>query len=527
MPNPIAPPRQIGATVLVLLALALAAVALPASALAAPEEGVGTVSVSPDPIVLAPTTVNSQSPSQTVHVSYEGEGEASVNKITIEGEESGEFFLNGSNCGNLASGQQCDVWLGLKPSTIGEKHAWLTVTFNGTRPEQKFDVSGRGVPAELSFDPASYDFGLRQINRENVSTTFQVWNDGEAEVQIGNFEISGLGSSAFWTGNSNCWGSWLAPGQSCSMQIWFNPQEPVGYEAELRALANGSVASAELLGEGGRAIVQATENPVGFGIASAGSSGSVRTITLENTGNLPESFFIGVIAGGDAGSFELLDESCTMVELGPGESCTAHVRFHPQAPGSLSAHLAFFGNGEGGVLVQLNGEGVSGSGSIAPGSFNFGSQAVGSKGPSHVFTVANTGAAPLGFDRVSLGGAELDQFVISGDECTGASLLPGESCEVRVRFFPDSAGTKQATLRVSGDAPTVVGSLSGTGTAVPGPETAALTSTGAATGSSAAPVPAPPTGRPPHSRRHRRFVRGADVPAAGTQPARRGGHRRR
>ncbi len=526
MPNLIAPPRQIGATVLVLLALALAAVALPASALAAPEEGAGIVSVSPDPVALGATTVNNQSPTQTVQIGYEGEGEASVNKVTIEGEESGEFYLNGSNCGNLASGQQCDVWLGLKPSTTGEKHAWLTVTFNGTRPEQKFEIGGRGVSASLAFTPSSHDFGLQRVNRESTSATFQLQNTGEAEVQLGNIEFTGPGAGVFWTGNVSCWGTWLAPGQSCSVQVWFNPQETISYEAELRALANGAVASAELSGEGGRAIVGATENPVDFGIASAGSFGTTRTITLKNTGNMPEGFFIAVIAGGDAGSFELIGEHCTMVELQPGQSCSAQVRFHPSAPGSFDAHLAFFGDGEGGVLVQLEGEGVLGVGTIAPGSFSFGTQAVGSKSAAHVFTVSNSGAAPLGFDRVSLGGAELDQFVISGDECTGASLLPGEKCEVRVRFAPDSPGAKQATLRVSGDAPTVVGLLSGNGTAVPGPETAALTGTGASAGASAAPAPPPPSGRPPHSRRHRRFVRGADVPAAGAQHARRGGHRR-
>jgi hypothetical protein len=524
MPNPIAPPRQIGTTVLVLLALVLAVVALPASALAAPEEGAGTVSTSPEPIVLPATTVNNQSPFQTVHVSYEGEGEASVNKVTIEGEESGEFFLNGSNCGNLASVQQCDVWLGLKPGTTGEKHAWLTITFNGTRPEQKFEISGRGVPASLAFTPSSHDFGLQRVNRESVSTTFQLQNTGEAEVQLGNLEFTGPGAGVFWTGNVSCWGTWLAPGQSCSVQVWFNPQETVSYEAELRAQANGSVASAELLGEGGRAIVQATENPVDFGVASAGSSGSVHTITLENTGNLPESFFIGVIAGGDAGSFQLLDEHCTMIALAPGASCTAHVRFQPLAPGSLSAHLAFFGDGEGGVLVQLEGEGVLGTGSIAPGSFDFGTQAVGSKSIAHVFTVSNSGTAPLGFDRVSLGGTELDQFVISGDECSGASLASGEKCEVHVRFAPDSPGAKQATLRVSGDAPTVVAALSGTGSAVPGPATAAVTSP-IDTATTAAPGPPPPPGRP-RGRRHRRFVRSYDVPTSGTQQARRGGHRR-
>jgi hypothetical protein len=236
-----------------------------------------------------------------------------------------------------------------------------------------------------------------------------------------------------------------------------------------------------------------------------------------------------VIAGGDAGSFELVSEHCTMHELQPGQSCSAQVRFHPSAPGSFDAHLAFFGDGEGGVLVQLEGEGVSGAGSIAPGSFDFGLQAAGSKSPAHVFTVTNSGNAQLGFDRVSLGGIELDQFVVSGDGCTGASLAPAESCEVRVRFAPDSAGVKHALLRVSGDAPTVVAALTGRGTEPPAPgqEAATTATTEVASSPAAAPGPAAPSATTAHRHRHRRFVRGYDVKETSGRHARQADKQRR
>jgi hypothetical protein len=514
MPKLIAPPRQIGTTVLVLLALALAAIALPARALAAPEEGNGTLTVSPQTLVTPPTTVNGQSSPQPVQIGYEGEGEVSINKVTIEGPEAGEFFVNNGNCTtNLANGQQCEVSLGLKPTSLGEKHAQLTIIFNGLRPSEQFEVSGRSVAAELTFSPDDYDFGLVRANRENAFTNLQLTNSGEGEVMLNSVDFEGPGEGAFWAdaSHSNCWGVNLAPGQSCSLEVGFYPQQRIAYEADLNVVVSGVggvAGSASVSGEGGGATVQATENPIDFGIASAGSSGSTRTITLENTGNMSEGFFIGVIAGGDAGSFELIGEHCTMTELQPGQSCTAQVRFHPSAAGSFDAHLAFFGDGEGGVLVQLEGEGVLGVGSIAPGSFNFGTQAVGSKSSPHVFTIANSGVAPLGFDRVSLGGTELDQFVISGDGCTGASLLPGEKCEVRVRFAPDSSGAKHATLRVSGGAPTVVGSLSGTGLATDPVTAAAVTTTAAAgpPGYQAAP-------QRPKRARHRRFGRNATIAA--------------
>ncbi|MGV1048582.1 MAG: choice-of-anchor D domain-containing protein [Solirubrobacterales bacterium] len=521
MHNSLPTPRLIGATVSVLLATL--ALTLPAAASAAPEEGSGTLTVTPDPVVLTPTTVGNQSPAQAVQLGYAGEGEAAINQVTIEGEEAGEFFSNGSNCGSLADGQHCETWIGLKPSSLGEKQALLVVTFLGERPAVSFPISGRSVAPELSFGPASYDFGLRRINRESQSTTFQVSNDGEAEVQVNSFEISGPGSSAFWTGNSNCWGSWLAPGQSCSMQVWFNPTERIVYEAELRAWVNGSVFSAALSGQGGRPVVEAGENPVGFGAATVGATGPVRTITLHNSGDLPESFFIGVLAGGDAGSFRLLDEDCTSAPLAPGGSCAAHVRFSPDGPGTKTARVAFFGDGEGGVLIQVSGEGVLPVASIAPSGFDFGSQEAGTRSAPHSFAIANPGTTPVDLKAVSIGGAELDQFVISGDECSGATLAPGEKCLVRVRFAPDGTGLKQATLRVSGDAPTVVASLSGTATR---PGAAGPAASASASAAVLLPGPPPAVGpRPPRLRRHPRFARGADLVAPSAGPSRRSDQR--
>ena len=144
MPKLPALPRPIGATVLVLLTLLL--VALPASAAAAgPGEGSGVLTASPDPIVLAATTVGNQSPADSITFRYEGEGEVWINKVAIEGEDSGEFFSNGSNCNYLADGWQCEAWIGSKPSSVGAKHATVVVYFSGERPPAEFEISGAGV----------------------------------------------------------------------------------------------------------------------------------------------------------------------------------------------------------------------------------------------------------------------------------------------------------------------------------------------------------------------------------------------
>jgi hypothetical protein len=472
--KPFAQPRQIGAAVLVLAALTL--LSLPATGLAAPPvEGAGSpLSVSPSPIVAPATTVGYNGQALEVEIANPGE-EASIEKVTIEGAEAGEFFSNGSNCSTLGEGQKCQFFFGLKPGSAGLKQATMVVTFQGGRSPESFAVSGEAVEPELEFSPSGHDFGLRRINGETVSTSFQLTNVGAAPVQINILEIQG-DTSVFWTGNTNCWSGALASGQSCSVEVNFNPHDRVSYSAELRAVVNGSAFGATLNGRGGRAVIASTENPFDFGAATVGSQSGVRAITIANSGDLPAGFFIAVIAGGDAGSFQLLDENCTGGELLPAASCTAHVRFAPQGPGPKLARLALFGDGEDGTMVFLKGEGVAPKVMMTPTSFDFGRLSNGSRGPARTFAIRNEGSTPVLLGAAAIVGANLDQFLLAGDECTGVLLGPGRECLVRLRFAPETIGAKTATLRVGGDVGALTASLAGLGVA---PQKAGAVSSGA------------------------------------------------
>lgn len=340
---------------LVLLA-ALFALALPASALAAPFEGPGTVTIAPDPLVVPATTVGYQGEWLTVDISYAGEGEAGVEKIALSGGEASEFSADGSDCQVLQSGQHCKAWFALKPSSLGEKQATIEVTFQGGRPAEQRPISGRAVPPQLTFGPPAHDFGIVRVNRESGQAFMQVTNSGEAPVEVFSFDIQG-DTTVFSHGSSSC-ASQLAPGQSCSVQVYFSPYDQVGYAAELRAsTGGGEYFSAALSGRGGRSVIGPASNPVDFGAAAVGST-VIKTITLTNSGDMPGAFFIAVISGGDVGSFRLLSENCTMIELQPAHSCSVRVRFEPQEPGPLSARYAMFGDTDDGTMVFLEGEGL-------------------------------------------------------------------------------------------------------------------------------------------------------------------------
>jgi len=210
---------------------------------------------------------------------------------------------------------------------------------------------------QLSFSPTSLDFGIVRVN-QGASQSVQVTNGGGAVTQIGWVGVEGKYNGNFWTGSTDCWnGRWLAPAESCSIQVNFNGWQAIDYEAALTVYADSVPFSAELHGTGGEAMLMPEINPVEFGTAPVGGEGLVRTINLSNEGNIAGGYFIAVIAGGDVGSFELIDESCTGEEIAPGAGCVAHVRFDPVGLGSKVARLAMFGDNNGGTMVFLRGEG--------------------------------------------------------------------------------------------------------------------------------------------------------------------------
>jgi hypothetical protein len=81
---------------------------------------------------------------------------------------------------------------------------------------------------------------------------------------------------------------------------------------------------------------------------------------------------------------------------------------------------------------------------------HFGVQAPGTAGPAQILTVKNSGSAPLVVSRVVVGGSDPGDFVI-GDRCQ-EPVAVGSSCEVGVRFYPQVAGARSATLTLSTNA---------------------------------------------------------------------------
>jgi hypothetical protein len=119
-----------------------------------------------------------------------------------------------------------------------------------------------------------------------------------------------------------------------------------------------------------------------------------------------------------------------------------------------------------------------------PGAYFFAPQPVGTISRPGTLTIRNSGYGKLDIDSVRSDG---DDFLIAGDDCSRASLEPGESCHITVRFVPTDAGPRYATLRVDSNDPSSPSLLSVGGEGVSGPAETGPASAAPATFSASAP----------------------------------------
>jgi hypothetical protein len=106
---------------------------------------------------------------------------------------------------------------------------------------------------------------------------------------------------------------------------------------------------------------------------------------------------------------------------------------------------------------------------VAPTDLLYGQVEVGKQSAAQTVTLMNNGNADLTVSGVTVGGTNPGDFAIGGNTCAAATVTPGNTCTVDVRFAPTATGPRSASLTFTDNAagsPRSV-SLSGTGTAPP------------------------------------------------------------
>jgi hypothetical protein len=98
---------------------------------------------------------------------------------------------------------------------------------------------------------------------------------------------------------------------------------------------------------------------------------------------------------------------------------------------------------------------------VAVGTADFDDTATGSRSLERTIAVRNRGSAPLAINAATIGGPGGGDFSETADECTGATVPRGGSCDVTVRFVPTVTGIRAANLTVDPTDPALPNAFGG------------------------------------------------------------------
>lgn len=210
----------------------------------------------------------------------------------------------------------------------------------------------------------------------------------------------------------------------------------------------------------------ATPRSISFGATSVGSSSTIQNVRIRNEGRSGLEVLGLEMAGPDAAEFAFQNASCSARKLEPGDDCEVAVKLRPATIGSFSAELDIRSSDSSNPhVVSLTGK-STGQGHlvIIPLDLAFDARVTGGEAPAQEqeLTLQNAGTASLKVSRISVTGSAALDFVLDSN-CEGKNLERGEACSVPVKFQPQNAGVRQATVNVEDTAGDGVHSASVTG----------------------------------------------------------------
>jgi len=411
---------------------------------------VPVVAISPASYQFANQAVGTSSSPEPISLSNNGYVALTISSLTISGD-----FSQTNNCDSgLAPGASCTISVTFTPSGTGSLSGSIIISDNASPPTQTIYLTGTGAGAGASLSPSSLTFSSQAVGTSSSPQTLTLSNTGSAALTISSIAVTSDFSQ------TNTCGASLAANASCTISVTFTPTATGSRTGSLTISdnANPSTQTVSLSGTGTAPAASLSSTSLTFSSQALGTSSSLQSVILSNTGNAVLTISSIVVSG----SFSQTN-TCGS-SLASAASCTISVTFTPTATGTLTGTLTITDNANPATQsVSLTGTGTAPAASLSPTSLTFASQAEGSKSTPQNLTLTNTGSATLTISSITISG----QF--SQTNTCGSSLASSNSCTISVTFAPTTTGTLMGTVTVTDNASpaTQSASLTGTGALAP------------------------------------------------------------
>ena len=205
------------------------------------------IEVTPGAVNFGNVTVGSKD-SQTMRVSNTGSADLTIIKIAASGTG---FSVSGLSIPTtLPAGQNTTFTSSFKSTATGNQTGSISIASNAEGSPLAIDLTASGVTTnlKLSANETSLNFGTIDVG-ETRSQSVKLTNTGNANVMIENVTTSGTGFGV--SGGPLT----LAPGQSTTITVNFDPRAPGGVAGNLVVTSNAPTVQVGLAGQAAGAAV--------------------------------------------------------------------------------------------------------------------------------------------------------------------------------------------------------------------------------------------------------------------------------
>jgi Abnormal spindle-like microcephaly-assoc'd, ASPM-SPD-2-Hydin len=414
--------------------------------------GQAQLSASPANVSYGNVGVGSASPK---NISLQNTGNAPLT-ITQASASGAGFSMSGLSMPvTINPGNSASFAATFAPTTTGSVSGGISVASNAPGSPMTIPLSGAGVQAQLSANPATFNFGSVQVGSAG-SELITLTNGGTASLSIAQATAAGAGFSV----SGLPAGSTIAAGQSATLTAQFSPTSSGSANGSISIASNApnSPLTIALSGTGSQAQLGAVPGTAAFGNVSTGNSNS-QTISLSNGGTASLVISRATVTGT---GFSITGLT-TPLTIPTGSNATFNAVFAPSTAGSATGSISLTSNAPNSPLtIALSGSGVAGTQllTFSTSSLSFGSVNVGSNSDLSA-ALTNTGNSSVTISAINVSGAG---FTVNGVS-SGETLTAGQSLPVTVQFAPAAAGAVSGNVSLISNAtnsPASMG-LSGTG----------------------------------------------------------------
>ncbi len=256
----------------------------------------------------------------------------------------------------LAPARSVTLNVAFKPMFVGPATGSLNIFSNAANSHAVLSVSGTGVNAGLSANPASASFGSVPVGVSN-SQTIRLANIGSASAVISAATVS---AGAGFTISGLTLPLTLLAGKTATFNVAFSPKSGGAVTGFILIASTFSTVKVAVSGTGvmGTRSISASVGSWNFGNVNVGSSGS-GSVLLTNTGN--SSVTISGLTFSGAGVSASGVANGTI--LNPGQTATVSMKFAPLKAGSVTGSISLTSNAANSpTKIAVSGTGVASTG---------------------------------------------------------------------------------------------------------------------------------------------------------------------